>query len=118
MSHRSKLKFLVPAGFALLALFFASTAGAEGNLGDMVFDSKIESMKKAEQKPVVFPHTLHEELVECAKCHPGIFIDKRGANDISMRANMKGEFCGSPGCHDPVKFPLYQCAKCHTGGSE
>src|SRR3972149_54095 len=83
-------------------------------LGDMVFDGKAESRKKAGVAPAVFPHGKHEEFYKCADCHPKIFKDKRGANDVSMQKNMSGEFCGSLECHNsPKAFPLYECVKCH-----
>lgn len=87
---------------------------AEG-LGDMTMDSKIESMKKAGKGPVIFPHTRHEEVLKCADCHPKIFKEERGANDLSMMVNMEGGACGSLKCHDSVNaFALYVCDKCHT----
>lgn len=120
MSHRSRstiIKTSAAAVFIAAALFIipSSPAIAEG-LGDMRFDSKIESMKKAGVKAVIFPHTLHADKNECSACHPAVFAQERGANDISMRANMKGQFCGTANCHNsPNAFPLYECAKCHTG---
>jgi c(7)-type cytochrome triheme protein len=91
----------------------ALAAGAE--IGNIKLDSKIESMKKAGVGPVIFPHAKHTKANKCADCHPKIFKDKRGANNISMKFNMEGKFCGSPGCHNsPRTFPLYMCDNCHT----
>ncbi len=85
-----------------------------GGLGDMVFDDKRESMEEAGVGPALFPHTRHEELYSCEECHPSIFKKKRGANDVSMKANMDGRFCGTPACHDSIgAFPLYICTRCH-----
>jgi len=82
---------------------------------DIMLGSKIQSMKKAGVGPVKFPHTFHKKKFKCSICHPGIFADKLGANDISMKKNMDGKFCGSANCHNSQKaFPLYECAKCHT----
>ncbi len=89
------------------------TVSAEG-LGDMKMDSKIESMKKAGVGPVIFPHTLHEAAMKCDECHPKIFVDKRGANDLSMKVNMKGGACGTMDCHDGKRaHALFNCGKCH-----
>lgn len=91
----------------------ALATGAE--IGNIKLDSKIESMKKAGVGPVIFPHTRHENANKCEDCHPKIFKDKRGANNISMKFNMEGKFCGSPDCHNsPRTFPLYICDSCHT----
>ena len=103
------LKRLIIASAIVIAIPAASWAG----IGDIRLESKIASMKKAGVGPVVFPHDRHEKSIKCAECHPKIFKDKRGANDISMK---EGKFCGSPNCHNsPRTFPLYQCASCHTG---
>ncbi|MEE9542878.1 MAG: c(7)-type cytochrome triheme domain-containing protein [Thermodesulfobacteriota bacterium] len=103
----------VAACFTLLVFTIASEA-ANPNLGDMLLDSKIESMKKAGVNPVIFPHTFHEKILKCKSCHNSIFKDERGANDISMKKNMTGQACGSANCHNSTKaFPLYECAKCH-----
>jgi c(7)-type cytochrome triheme protein len=82
---------------------------------DMVLDSKVASMKKAGLGPVVYPHKLHEQIYKCEDCHPSIFIDKRGANDIDMQKNITDQACGASGCHNSAyAFPLYFCDKCHT----
>lgn len=101
--------------------------GAEDSaIGDIVFSDKADSMKDVGVGPVVFPHATHEEAIECADCHPTIFKDKIGSNDISMKKNMEGEFCGSTKCHCGMldcydyeaTFPLYMCDNCHTGIEE
>lgn len=84
-------------------------------LGYIVFDDKAASLKKAGMAPAVFPHGKHEEIYKCDDCHPKIFKNKRGGNDITMQKNISGEFCGTVYCHDSQKgFPLYFCNKCHV----
>ena len=61
---------------------------------------------------VVFPHFPHTFWLDCANCHPGIFIMKKGANPISMVKIANGEFCGR--CHGRVAFTLSNCARCHV----
>ncbi|MCK4738651.1 MAG: hypothetical protein KAT46_01760 [Deltaproteobacteria bacterium] len=108
---RLLLPSLIIAVFMILAI--SPKPAAAAGLGEMTFDNKIESMKKAGVGPVIFSHTTHENTIKCAECHPDIFIEKRGANDMSMKKNMDGEHCGA--CHDStVAFPMYQCSKCHT----
>lgn len=98
---------------AFLLMFAVPVLAADGP-GDIRLDSKIESMKKAGVGPVIYPHKLHDKLYKCDACHPKIFKDKHGANDISMKLNMNQKFCGAPGCHNSDKaFPLYMCDKCH-----
>ena len=55
--------FLLLAALILLAVPGKAEA-AKPKLGDMTFDSKIESMKKAGVKPAIFPHTFHEEIIK------------------------------------------------------
>lgn len=117
MYRQSNLKVFLPALLLVAALLLALPGQGEAakpKLGDMVFDSKVASMKKAGVKLPIFPHTFHEEIIKCKTCHNSIFKDKRGANDVSMKKNMNGEACGSANCHNSAKaFPLYLCAKCH-----
>ena len=98
---------------ALTTLLTTDAQAAEVEIGDITFDSKIESMKKAGVGAVVFPHSAHAGFNECSECHPDIFEEKIGANNISMQKNMDGEFCGV--CHDSVSgYALYYCSQCHT----
>lgn len=81
----------------------------------ITLDSKVESMKKAGVGPVKYPHAAHEKIYKCGDCHPAIFKEEHGANNISMKLNMEGQFCGSPNCHNsPKAFPLFMCQNCHT----
>lgn len=97
-------------GFAA-GLVAANTGHAE--YGDIVLNSKSESMQKAGVNPVVFPHWFHRIRFKCKVCHEDIFILKKGANDINMAAIMNGEFCGK--CHNGLVAwePLY-CDRCHS----
>ncbi len=98
---------------AVLLIAALSPAAFAGD--DIMLGSKIQSMKKAGVGPVKFPHTFHKKQFKCGVCHPGLFVDKAGANDISMKKNMDQKFCGSANCHNSSKaFPLYECVRCHT----
>jgi len=61
---------------------------------------------------VVFPHFPHTFWLDCANCHPGIFIMKKGSNPISMVKIVNGEFCGR--CHGRVAFTISNCTRCHV----
>lgn len=61
---------------------------------------------------VVFPHFPHTFWLDCANCHPGLFIMKKGANPISMVKIANGEFCGR--CHGKIAFTLSNCTRCHV----
>jgi len=61
---------------------------------------------------VIFPHFPHTFWLDCANCHPGIFIMKKGSNPISMVKIINGEFCGR--CHGRVAFTLSNCTRCHV----
>lgn len=60
----------------------------------------------------LFPHRQHTLWLDCSNCHPAIFIPKKGANQISMAANLLGQKCGV--CHGKVAFPFSQCKRCHS----
>ncbi|MEE8455164.1 MAG: c(7)-type cytochrome triheme domain-containing protein [Limibaculum sp.] len=77
-----------------------------------VLDLDIVFHDTAGQPNVVFPHRQHTEWLDCANCHPAIFIAKRGANDFGMLDVLEGEYCGR--CHGAVAFPLTECARCHS----
>ena len=84
-------------------------------INEIILDSKITDMKKAGVGPVRYPHKFHEGIYKCAHCHPGIFIEKIGSNDINMQKNIEEKYCGNAGCHNSAyAFPLYLCDNCHT----
>jgi len=100
---------------ALIAVLLPAAAYAASAPSEITLDSKVDSMKQAGVGPVKYPHAAHEKLYKCDDCHPKLFKDRHGANDLSMKANMEGRFCGSPGCHNSENaFPLFMCTNCHT----
>ena len=101
-----------------IAVGLVAAKSSHAEYGDIVLNSKSESMQKAGVDPVVFPHWFHRIRFKCKVCHEDIFILKKGANDINMAAIMSGEFCGK--CHNGLVAwePLY-CDRCHSyKGSE
>ena len=99
----------------LFCLFMITAALAGEAPDEIMFESKVDSMRKASVGPVLYPHKLHESLYECGDCHPRIFKEKIGANDVNMQKNIDGKFCGFSGCHNSAEaFPLYLCENCHT----
>ncbi|MFQ5901627.1 MAG: c(7)-type cytochrome triheme domain-containing protein [Thermodesulfobacteriota bacterium] len=86
---------------------------SEGQLGNIVIDTKKNEMAKAKVKPVVFPHWFHRIRFKCKICHEEIFIMEKGANDINMGAIIGGEFCGA--CHNGyIAFAPVECVRCHS----
>ncbi|MDO8991391.1 MAG: cytochrome c3 family protein [Sideroxyarcus sp.] len=77
-----------------------------------VFDLNIEREVKGSMPDVVYPHKQHTQWLDCANCHPDIFIPQKGANQISMAAILMGKQCGV--CHGKVAFPVSECRKCHS----
>ena len=77
-----------------IAVGLVAAKPSHAEYGDIVLNSKSESMQKAGVDPVVFPHWFHRIRFKCKVCHEDIFILKKGANDINMAAIMSGEFCG------------------------
>lgn len=61
---------------------------------------------------VRFPHSVHNEWLDCSNCHDHLFKKKRGTSQISMFLILQGEQCGV--CHGAVAFPLTECARCHS----
>ena len=62
---------------------------------------------------VKFPHKPHTMWLTCSNCHPDIFVQKKGANDIQMADVLNGKFCGL--CHGKVAFPpTKNCMRCHS----
>ena len=103
------------AALAISIVAVAPMAAYSAGPAEIQLDSKIASMKKAGVGPVVFTHLKHQQRSKCSVCHTAIFIDKRGANDISMKKNMEGQYCGAADCHNSANaFTLDNCAACHT----
>lgn len=71
-------------------------------------------LKDTKQMPYVkFPHNSHTLWLACSNCHPKPFEPKAGANDISMAAIFRGQYCGM--CHDRVAFiTFFSCERCHS----
>ncbi len=74
---------------------------------DVLIKAKLKFMPD-----VIFPHSVHNQWLGCAPCHPKIFRKKAGASGISMLAIWKGRYCAR--CHDRVAFPIRNCFKCHS----
>lgn len=78
----------------------------------IVMDLNIVREVKGSMPDVVYPHKQHTEWLDCANCHPAIFIPLKGANQISMASILLGEKCGV--CHGKVAFPVSECRRCHS----
>lgn len=78
----------------------------------VVFDLNIVREVKGSMPDVVYPHKQHTQWLDCANCHPAIFIPLKGANQISMASILMGEKCGV--CHGKVAFPVSECRRCHS----
>ena len=62
---------------------------------------------------VRFPHKAHTAWLDCSSCHPTIFKQQKGANNIAMNDILQGKYCGL--CHGKVAFaPTLNCARCHS----
>lgn len=73
----------------------------------IVFESRSRVVKN-----VLFDHLIHSDLIKCSVCHPAIFIEKLGGNDMKMTELAAGQFCGR--CHGKVSFPIRDCKRCHN----
>jgi c(7)-type cytochrome triheme protein len=84
----------------------------EESLPPIVLDLNIVREVKGSMPDVVYPHKQHTQWLDCANCHPAIFIPQKGANQISMASILLGEKCGV--CHGKVAFPVSECRRCHS----
>ena len=85
---------------------------ADPNAVPAVMDLNIVREVKGSMPDVVYPHKQHTEWLDCANCHPAIFVPQKGANQISMAAILLGQKCGV--CHGKVAFPVSECRLCHS----
>ena len=84
----------------------------EQSIPPIVLDLNIVREVKGSMPDVVYPHKQHTQWLDCANCHPAIFIPQKGANQISMASILLGEKCGV--CHGKVAFPVSECRRCHS----
>lgn len=106
------MRFLMSFIIIIGSFFYLSpySAGVQQE-EKMIFNKYAE---KFDMKPVVFTHGLHIKRNKCEVCHDAIFINKKGANDINMAKNSKGQYCGK--CHNGKDaYPLLKCERCHSG---
>jgi len=85
-------------------------------MNPIVLDLNIVREVKGSMPDVVYPHKQHTQWLDCANCHPAIFIPQKGANQISMASILLGEKCGV--CHGKVAFPVSECRRCHSRPKE
>lgn len=76
------------------------------------YDKDVFLNLKGGMPAVRFPHSIHNEWLDCSNCHDHLFKKKRGATAISMFLILQGEQCGV--CHGAVAFPLTECSRCHS----
>jgi len=86
----------------------------KSQLGDALpmLQTEILMDKEGSMDMVLFPHKVHTMWLECSNCHPAIFEEKVGANNIRMEKILNGEQCGL--CHGSVAFPPTNCSRCHS----
>jgi c(7)-type cytochrome triheme protein len=63
-------------------------------------------------KDVVFSHNVHSTWIMCSSCHPAIFTDELGGNEVKMAEMSRGRSCGL--CHGKVSFTFADCLRCHN----
>jgi c(7)-type cytochrome triheme protein len=63
-------------------------------------------------KDVVFSHNVHSTWIKCSTCHPAVFREELGGNDVKMADMSKGTSCGH--CHGKVSFTFADCLRCHN----
>ncbi len=92
---------------------FIPVASLESDVEERTRDNKILFLSKSNfVNNVLFDHKIHSEWIDCATCHPAIFLDELGGNDMKMRDMSKGRHCGH--CHGKVSFKFADCKRCHS----
>lgn len=81
-------------------------------LRPIIMDLNIVREVKGSMPDVMYRHKEHTEWLDCANCHPAIFLPQKGANNISMAGILLGQQCGV--CHGKVAFPVSECRRCHS----
>ncbi|NIQ97959.1 MAG: cytochrome c3 family protein [Desulfuromonadales bacterium] len=108
------MKHKAVIALSLLAILTLGGGVGYAAMGDLVFERKAEVEGSAAFPPAIFSHWVHRVRYRCYACHPAIFEMEAGANDVTMDAIKKGEFCGT--CHNGrVAFSVefQNCARCH-----
>jgi len=91
----------------------APRADLHGETEKQTLDLDIIFTDTGKMPHVRFPHLSHTLWLDCKNCHPAIFKQKKGANDIAMTDVLTGKFCGL--CHGKVAFPpTKNCMRCHS----
>ncbi len=91
----------------------APRADLHGETEKKTLDMDIIFTDTGKMPHVRFPHLSHTLWLDCKNCHPAIFKQKKGANDIAMTDVLTGKFCGL--CHGKVAFPpTKNCMRCHS----
>ena len=91
----------------------APRADLHGETEKKTLDLDIIFTDTGKMPHVRFPHLSHTLWLDCKNCHPAIFKQKKGANDIAMTDVFTGKFCGL--CHGKVAFPpTMNCMRCHS----
>lgn len=73
----------------------------------ILFETKNKSVGN-----VLFSHKSHSDWINCSSCHPTIFKDKLGSNDVRMADMSNKMMCGY--CHGRVSFTFANCPRCHN----
>ncbi len=91
----------------------APRADLHGESNKKTLDMDIIFTDTGNMPHVRFPHLSHTLWLDCSNCHPAIFTQKKGANDIAMTDVFQGKYCGL--CHGKVAFPpTLNCKRCHS----
>lgn len=91
----------------------APRADIDGNSQKQTLDLDIIFTDTGAMPHVRFPHLSHTLWLDCSNCHPAVFVQKKGANNIAMNDIYQGKYCGL--CHGKVAFPpTLNCARCHS----
>ncbi len=92
---------------------FRPITSLEKGLKEQTRDNKILFISRSNfVNNVLFDHKVHSDWISCSVCHPAIFSDELGGNDMKMRDMSKGLYCGH--CHGKVSFKFADCKRCHS----
>lgn len=91
---------------------FSPVTSLDKNVNGEIRDNQILFEAKVAVNDVLFDHKIHSSWIKCSSCHPAIFKEELGSNEVRMVDMAQGKNCGH--CHGNVSFSFAACSRCHS----
>lgn len=93
---------------------FSTAVPSAINADDAVRDNQILFEPDADINNVLFDHKSHSSSIKCATCHPAVFKEELGVNEVKRVNLSRNESCGLCHGHGGVSFGFFICNQCHS----